>query len=169
MFDLFSATRSSSSRRDNVVAKPALPANTIARNAESLLDESKNYRSTEGNGRTKNAVTALGVTAGWEEYSRLRRKGLWLEELALGGGIPSGLLRRLMGYADDCAAFSSGRGGRRSGMYRSHMRYDFARNLNGKVLGEKDREELEALGTDPETLKRMRLAISYALYRMRTK
>lgn len=150
------------------VAKPALPANTIARNAEILLDESKNYRSTEGNGRTKNAVTALGVTAGWEEYSRLRRKGLWLEELALGGGIPSGLLRRLMGYADDCAAFSSGRGGRRSGMYRSHMRYDFARNLNGKVLAEKDREELEALGTDPETLKRMRLAISYALYRMRT-
>ena len=53
-------------------------------------------------------------------------------------------------------------------MYRSHMRYDFARNLNGKVLAEKDREELEALGTDPETLKRMRLAISYALYRMRT-
>ncbi len=150
------------------LAKPALPANTIARNAEALLNESKSYRRANENDRSKNAVTALGVTAGWEEYSALMQKGLWLEGLVLNGSVPSGLLMRLLGYADDCAAFLSGRGGRRSGMYRSRMRYDFARNLNSKILTDKDRQDLEALGTDPAALRRMRLAISCALYRMRT-
>lgn len=149
------------------ISKPALPANTIARNASTLLDMSKGYQRPEPNGRSKDAVTALGITAGWEEYSELIQKGLWLEGLVCDGHIPSGLLMRLMRYADDCDAFFSGRGGRRAGMYLSHMRYDFARNL-GKSLPKTDRENLEALGADPAALRRMRLAISYALYRMRT-
>jgi len=73
----------------------------------------------------------------------------------------------LLRYAEDCKDFRSGKGGRRSGMYRSHMRYDFARNLNAK-LPSADREELESLGTDPTALEQMRLPISYAMYRIRT-
>jgi CRISPR-associated protein Csm1 len=150
------------------IARPGLPANTIARNASDLLDEAKTYRRDGQNGKSKAAFTVLGVTAGWEDYPELLRKGRWLEELALAGHIPSGLVRRLLRYADDCEVFCAGMGGRRSGMYRSHMRYDFARNLTGEALAKEDREELEALGTDPGSLRRMRLPISYALYRMRT-
>ncbi|WP_022662633.1 type III-A CRISPR-associated protein Cas10/Csm1 [Paucidesulfovibrio longus] len=150
------------------ITKPTLPANTVARNASALLDESKKYQHSGEEGKTKNAVTVLGVTIGWEEYSALMQRGTWLERLVLEGHIPSGLAMRLMRYADDCLAFRSGKGGRRSGMYRSQMRYDFARNLNNKSLTQRDKEELEALGTDPLTLERMRLPISYALYRMRT-
>ena len=150
------------------ISKPSLPTNTIARNASILLDESKKYQRVGDNGKSKNAVTTLGITTGWEDYPALLRQGQWLEKLVLDGSIPSGLVRRLMGYADDCDAFLAGKGGRRSGMYRSHMRYDFARNLADKALPAKDKEDLEALGTDPKSLSRMRLPISYALYKMRT-
>lgn len=149
------------------ISKPSLPANTIARNASARLDEAKKYQRDGPNGKSKDAVEVLGVTTGWEDYPALLQRGQWLENLVIKGDIPPGLVLRLLQYADDCDAFLAGRGGRRSGMYRSHMRYDFARNLT-KSLSKEDREELEALGTDPKSLSRMRLPISYALYRLRT-
>ncbi len=149
------------------VTKPTLPTNTVARNASELLDQSKRYKRSGKSPRTKDAVTLFGVTTGWEEFSTLLLKGKWLEDLVMDEKIPSGLAMRLLRYAEDCKDFRSGKGGRRSGMYRSHMRYDFARNLNAK-LPSADREELESLGTDPTALEQMRLPISYAMYRIRT-
>lgn len=168
-FNRYVANNSSMSLSAGIfISKPTLPANTIARNAEALLKEAKAYQHPGKLARDKDAINVLGVTAGWAEYARLLQQGHWLENLVLDGHVPSALIRRLLNYADDCAAFLAGHGGRRRGMYRSHMRYDFARNLGGKTLLKEDKEKLEALGADPGALCRMRLPISYALYRIRT-
>lgn len=149
------------------VCKPTLPATAMARGAEDLLEAAKGFTREGKDARAKDAVSLFGVTTGWERFDFLLGRGRWLESLAREEVVPYGLLMRLLRYADDCRAFRSGIGGRRKGMYLSHMLYDFARNLK-KELPADDRQQLEGLARDPGTLEQMRLSVSSALYRLRT-
>ncbi len=149
------------------VGKAALPAHAMAREAENLLERSKGFARKDGEGKRKDAFTLFGVTDGWEAYPELLDKGDWLEGLILAGKVPAGLGMRLLGYAEACRAFRSGEKGSRGGLYVSHMAYDFSRNLKEKDLGTKDFDALTELRTSPKKLEKMRLSVSYALYRIR--
>ncbi len=149
------------------VGKAALPAHAMAREAEELLERSKGFVRGSGEGKRKDAFTLFGVTDGWEAYPGLVARGEWLERLILEGKVPAGLGMRLLGYAEACRAFRSGEKGARGGLYVSHMAYDFSRNLKEEVLGAKDFDALTELRSSPGTLEKMRLSVSYALYRIR--
>ncbi len=149
------------------VGKAALPVHAMAREAEELLERSKGFVRKAKAGKSKNAFTLFDVTDGWEAYAELMAKGDWLERLIVEGKVPSGLGMRLLGYAEACRAFRSGEKGSRGGLYVSHMAYDFSRNLKKDALGTEDFEALAALRSSPETLEKMRLSVSYALYRIR--
>ncbi len=152
------------------VAKPMLPARSVAQAAEDLLDQSKRYaRNAKAGGRTKNAFTLFGVTGGWEAYPKLLEAGRWIEGLVLEHKMTIGLAMRLLGYADDCRALCAGEPvSVRKGLYLAHMAYDFKRNLNEEKLTAADKEKLHGLRTSPETLERMRMPLSCALYRIRS-
>jgi len=147
-----------------LVSKPQLPAHTIAREVEDLLECSKKFMR-GGKAQDKNAFTLFDVTRGWEEYDELLQKGRWIENLVLDKKAPAGLVRRLLHYADSCRAFKSGN--TKEGLYLSHMAYDFKRNLNEKNLTKEEISQFNVLRAAPDQLELMRLPISYALYRLR--
>ena len=149
------------------VGKAALPVHAMAREVEDLLECSKDFVRNGQEGKPKNAFTLFGVTAGWESYGPLLDRADWLEKLILDGKVPAGLGMRLLGYAEACRVFRNGEKGARGGLYVSHMAYDFRRNLKEDVLGAEDFDALISLRSSPETLEKMRLSVSYALYRIR--
>lgn len=143
------------------VSKPGLPMHTLAHQAEELLECSKGR---EG----KNAVTVFNTTVGWERFGYLLEKGDWLHEILREGLMTIGLANRLRQYGDDLRAFENEHKIER-GMFRSHMSYDFARNLNPNM--EKDDPELwrgiMQIQQDQRLLRDIRLPVTYALYRLR--
>ncbi len=146
------------------VCKPGLPMQSLAHLAEELLERSKAYRETK---RGKNAVTLFDTTVDWGRFAELVKKGDWLHGILQKGLITMGLAGRLLGYGDDMRAVQEGQVER--AIFRSHMSYDFARNLD-QDLRENDSElwgELMGIQQDERLLGQIRLPVTYALYRLR--
>ncbi|MGE4345288.1 MAG: type III-A CRISPR-associated protein Cas10/Csm1 [Geoalkalibacter sp.] len=142
------------------VVKPALPVQSIADQAEELLDFAKSRPQ-------KDAVTLFGTTVGWGDFERLLDAGDWLHRLAGDGVIPRGLLSRLLYYGREHIAFHK-KGEIKRGIYLSHMSYDFARNLQEKNLpDQQERNKILAVKTDDFLLSHIDIPASYALYRLR--
>jgi CRISPR-associated protein Csm1 len=142
------------------VVKPALPVQSIADQAEELLEFAKSRPQ-------KDAVTLFGTTVGWGDFERLLDAGDWLHRLAGDGVIPRGLLGRLLYYGREHIAFHK-KGEIKRGIYLSHMSYDFARNLQEKNLpDQQERNKILAIKTDDFLLSHIDIPASYALYRLR--
>lgn len=145
------------------ISKPRLPVRTIADHAEHLLDE-KAKKFVSPNGEEKNAVNVFGVTTQWENFGTLLATGDKLESLVLEGKMSRGLAYRLLTYAAEHRALTRD-GDISKGMYKSHMCYDFARNLH--VQDQVERDGIVAMIADQFLLDHMHLPLTYALYRIR--
>lgn len=142
-----------------VVTKPMLPVHAIAEQAEALLEISKKAPG-------KNAVCLFDTCVTWTQFARLLAKGDWLLGLIRDKKVPKGLASRLLYYGGERCAFAAGEISR--GIYLSHMRYDFARNINEKTVSDpQERATIYALQHDNELLEKIRLPVTWALYRQR--
>jgi len=141
------------------VTKPMLPVYAIAKQAEDCLEISKHHPG-------KNAVTLFETCVGWKEFATLLAKGDWLHGLLRDKKVPKGLAGRLLYYGNERRAFVAGEIER--GIYLSHMNYDFARNITEKIVkNPKERAEILALQQDQQLLEKIRLPVTWALYRQR--
>jgi len=147
------------------VHRPGLPVHSIAEVAEEALEASKHYSTDNAK---KNAITLFDVTRDWQDFAQLKKQGdrllSWLDDEV----IPRALAARLLKYGEMHRLFVSGKD-MRAGIYKSHMRYDFARNLNEKKLpDEAARAEILGIQLNDKLLHDIRLPVSYALYQTRT-
>jgi CRISPR-associated protein Csm1 len=141
------------------VTKPMLPVHAIAKQAEDCLEISKHHPG-------KNAVSLFDTSVGWNEFAPLLAKGDWLHGLMRDKKVPKGLAGRLLYYGNERRAFVAGEIER--GIYLSHMNYDFARNITEKtVKNSQERSEILALQQDQQFLEKIRLPVTWALYRQR--
>lgn len=147
------------------LAKSGLPVRTLAHESETLLDASKE-RKTDVGALAKDAITVFGVTVSWADFHLLLEKGTWLEQLLLENKITQGLAYRLLQYGDDYKAFKDG--DIQKGLCLSHMKYDFARNVNDRNLSEQEKSDVYGMQQDEMLLRNLRLPVSYAFYRLRT-
>lgn len=141
------------------VVKPALPMHAMAKQAEDQLALSKKHAD-------KNAVTLFQTTVSWLDFSRLLERGDWMHALLRDDTMPRGLGARLLYYGQERGAFLAGEIKR--GIYISHMRYDFARNITPKTVQDPQaREKINAIQHDDFLLEHIRLPVTWALYRLR--
>ncbi|MFH1760190.1 MAG: type III-A CRISPR-associated protein Cas10/Csm1 [bacterium] len=149
------------------VVRPRLPVRKIGEYAEHFLDASKNAG--------KDSVTVFGITMPWKDAHDQFNNGEYLclkirENIEKHDkGINIALAYRLMSYADRQDAFK--KGDVNALMYKSHMTYDFERNIvkRNKEDGKQIRERLqEMLCTDDKSLKGfLRFPLTYAIYKNR--
>lgn len=141
------------------VVKPALPVHALADQAEQLLDHAKHLPE-------KNGVCLFDTCVPWQEFETLLEKGDWLHGLLRDKKLPHGLMSRLLYYGKERRAFLAGEIKR--GIYLSHMHYDFARNITDKTIKDaRERTEVLALQSDHGLLEKIRLPVTWALYRQR--
>jgi CRISPR-associated protein Csm1 len=141
------------------VTKPMLPVHAIAAQAETLLESAKHHPA-------KNAVCLFDTCVSWAGFAPLIDKGDWLHGLMRDKKVPKGLAGRLLYYGDERRAFVSGEIER--GIYLSHMQYDFARNITEKAVKDpRERSDILALQQDQQLLEKIRLPVTWALYRQR--
>lgn len=142
-----------------VVTKSALPVHTIASQAEAQLEKAKHHPG-------KNAVNLFSTTVSWESFSPLFEKGDWLQALIRDGVVPRGLAGRLLYYGNERRAFLDG--DIRRGIYLSHMRYDFARNITDRTIADSEqRAAIMAIQQDDLLMDNICLPVTWALYRLR--
>ncbi|MDT8405446.1 MAG: type III-A CRISPR-associated protein Cas10/Csm1 [Sulfuriflexus sp.] len=141
------------------VIKPSLPVRAIAEQAEELLERAKHLPQ-------KNGVSLFDTCVPWDEFAGLIAKGDWLHALVRDRKVPRGLLGRLLYYGNERRAFLAGEIKR--GIYLSHMNYDFARNITEKIVRDpQERSDILALQKDERLLEKIRLPVTWALYRQR--
>jgi hypothetical protein len=145
------------------VAKPGLPVHTLADMAEEHLEKSKKYKTNDS--IVKNSVTLFETTVQWNKFEYLIKKGDWLFDLIIKQTIPMGLASRLLYYSRQKAKFDQGE--IEYGIYKSHMRYDFTRNIQEKDMEPKKYKEIMDLQNNEDLLKMITLPVSFALYRIR--
>ena len=148
------------------VFKPGLPMRALRQAAEDALEKSKHLPG-------KDAATLFGISAAWTEFDNLLQRGEWLEDLCLKEIVTQGFVRRLLGYARDCAAFTANGEHHklydlRKGLYLSHMAYDIKRNCDVEKISPQDLGRLWGMGQDKQTFPQEELGITWALYRTRT-
>lgn len=146
------------------VHHPGLPVHAIAAVTEAALEASKHHQQGD---MLKDAVSLFDVTADWSRFEGLVAQGerllQWLDDEV----IPKGLAGRLLTYGDMHRRFALD-GDIPAGIYKSHMRYDFARNLNDKKLpNDIARAEILGMQNNDELMQDIRLPVSYALYQTR--
>lgn len=149
------------------VHKPREPVHGIVHQAETLLDDSKER--TEAGEEVKSGVTLFDVTIGWDRYRQLLDKGRWVEDLLLRGRITRGLAGRLLNYARQHRKWMDG--DIRAGLFKSHMEYDFKRNVYDRMKpGEEAEWEQIAIGLKnvQDEMQQLRLPVTWALYRVRS-
>lgn len=144
------------------VVKSLLPMHTIAGEAEKLLEESKGRKNKRGD-TIKNAITLFDVTTDWNEFSALLAQGDEYFDLLEEGKVTTGLIGRLLKYSRMYKDFIEGE--IRSGIYLSHMEYDFHRNL--KFEDDAERDNFTAV-KHADNLKHIAQPVTYALYRWRS-
>ncbi|MFK5926409.1 MAG: type III-A CRISPR-associated protein Cas10/Csm1 [Desulfuromusa sp.] len=146
------------------VVKPLLPMHTIADEAEKLLEESKRRKDPKDDQKEiKNAMTLFDVTTDWSKFSTLLEQGDEYFDLLEEGKVTTGLIGRLLEYSRMYKKFKAG--DIRSGIYLSHMEYDFYRNLKFKDSTERD--SFTAVKHE-DNLKYIAQPVTYALYRWRS-
>ena len=144
------------------VVKPLLPMHTITDGAEHLLEESKGRKDGAGK-EIKNGMTLFDVTTDWNRFSALIEQGDEYFDLLEEGKVTTGLIGRLLKYSRKYKAFKGG--DIRSGIYLSHMEYDFHRNL--KFEDPAERDNFTAI-KHTDNLKYSAQPVTYALYRWRS-
>ncbi len=146
------------------VIKPMLPVHAIATQANELLENAKNYPNKKH--PEKNAICLFDTCVSWSDFAPLLAKGDWLHGLLRDNKVPKGLAGRLLYYGNERRAFVAGAIER--GIYLSHMNYDFARNITEKsVKDPRERADILALQQDQKLLEKIRLPVTWALYRQR--
>ena len=145
------------------VTKPLLPMHTIADEAETLLEESKT-RENAGGTVVKDGITLFDVTSNWNEFSALLARGDEYFDLLEEGKVTTGLIGRLLKYSRMYDKFKN-HGHIPSGIYLSHMEYDFHRNLTFNDSAERD--NFTAVKHE-DNLKYIAQPVTYALYRWRS-
>lgn len=143
------------------LSAPKLPVRTIAERAENLLNDAKKY--SENGKKSKNAAACFGIIVSWNLFDDLVKHGMKLEQYILDGKLSMGLAYRLMKYSRDKRRFE--RGELRFGLYKSHMEYDFARNLKDESIEQKIRS-LVSGGTTP-VFNHIDFPVTYASYQIR--
>ena len=146
------------------IHKPGLPVHAIAEQAEAALEASKHYNQGD---QLKNAATLFETTVTWDEFHMLKKQGdkflQWLDNEI----ITRGLIARLLEYGNMQQRFASGQD-IKAGLYRSHMCYDFARNVDEKKVPDPaTRAEVLGIQLNDKLLGNIRLPVSYALYQTR--
>jgi len=144
------------------VVKPLLPMHTIVDSAEYLLEESKGRKDHTGQ-QIKNGITLFDVTTDWGKFSTLLEQGDKYFNLLEEGKVTTGLIGRLLEYSRMYKKFKEG--DIRSGIYLSHMEYDFHRNLTFKDPEERD--NFTAV-KHSDNLKYIAQPVTYSLYRWRS-
>ncbi len=142
------------------LSKPGLPVHTMADMAEKLLDQSKRRR--EGGRVVKDGMSVFDTTVSWDDFLLLLEKGKWLHGLLKDDKVPMGLAGRLLHYGEQKRSFESGK--IEQGMFRSHMSYDFERNISEKLA---ERKKIFEIQQDDFLLDNIKIPVSYALYRLR--
>ncbi|MCF6265493.1 MAG: type III-A CRISPR-associated protein Cas10/Csm1 [Desulfuromusa sp.] len=144
------------------VVKPLLPMHTIADEADKLLEESKERKNKRGD-EVKNGITLFDVTTDWNKFSVLLAQGDEYFDLLEEGKVTTGLIGRLLKYSRMYQNFNQG--DIRSGIYLSHMEYDFHRNL--KFKDDNERDNFTAV-KHKDNLEHIAQPVTYALYRWRS-
>lgn len=136
-------------------ADSSLPVRTMADKAEDQLELSKRGE--------KNRVTVFDTSVPWSEFRELLRAGEELFSLLEEGTLSGAFVYRLLGYFRQDADLREGKDIGRNALWRSHLRYDLARNV-------KKIETREWLVTTIEKhIGYLNIAIHVALYRTRKK
>lgn len=153
------------------VFKPKMPIRAIADKAEELLSEAKKREVEKV--VVKDGVSLFGDVVSWEQLAEQVNRGKDLEKLLSEGVLPSGLANRLLQYSRQKRKFQQEHQ-MKDLLYRSHMSYDFARNLTEQQFIKKDfaREDYQRFvsgwtGSDETWLEYAEIPLHYALYRVR--
>jgi len=145
------------------VFRPTLPIRELERRTDQLLDRSKEYQN--GND-IKNAVTLFDDTVPWPVFQSLISVGDWLSDEVRAKRLNTGFLHRLLRYGRQARRVEEG--DTRAAIYRSHLSYDLARNLENRL---KDYPEtwkrLNKWLISEEFRKHSSIPLHYALYRNR--
>ena len=144
------------------VFKPTLPIRDLARRAETLLELSKNFRTAEGE---KDAVTVFDDTVDWKTFKRLLEMGEWLSRQVEQEQFNTGFLHRVLHYGRQARLVESGEV--RAAIYRAHLSYDLARNIEKKVRPEVY-EKLNGWLVSEDFRQHSSIPLHYALYMNRT-
>jgi len=153
------------------VFKSKMPIRSIADQAEHLLNKAKSREVDQE--IVKDGVCLFGDVVSWQELSEQLERGKELEKLLSDKVIQSGLANRLLQYSRQKRRFSSHKQ-MEDLLYRSHMSYDFARNLSPKQFTQKDYgiQDYQRFvggwtGDDETWLANAEIPLHYALYRVR--
>ena len=146
------------------VVKPRLPVQAMARQAEAALEKAKGTDD-------KASLTLFGVTRSWRRARELLKKGQWLRGLVEDELLSTAQLMRLLDYSERCQRLHKD-GTLRDALWRAHLAYDLARNVDGKDKWEKegkegDRSKLKEWLQHDENIKDIPLPVTYALYQLR--
>ena len=144
------------------VFKPTLPVRDLANRTEKLLERSKHHLRGEDE---KDAVTVYDDTVDWKTYERLLLMGEWLSEQVTREQFNTGFLHRVLHYGRQARRVESGEV--RAAIYRSHLSYDLARNIEKKTNPEVFQKLNDWLMSEDFRLHST-IPLHYALYLNRT-
>ncbi len=170
-----------------LVEKSQMPIRALAEKAEHLLEASKDHKEINQSDRVvslKNAVSVFGHTVSWSYFQVLLKTGDWLKDLFENGNLTTALGYRMIQYSryhqrfNATGRYEGERADIKSGLYLSHMKYDFVRNLSDDSkdtkkktnhLSEKDYQGFMKISSDRKMLTHMEIPLFYSLYQNRTK
>ena len=148
-----------------------MPIRTIADQAEHLLNNAKAQEVDQE--IVKDGVCLFGDVIGWHELSEQLERAKELERLLADKVLASSFVNRLLQYSRQKRRFDREHK-MEDLLYRSHMSYDFARNLSQhqfaqKNYGVEDYERFVGgwIGEDETWLNHTEIPLHYALYRVR--
>jgi CRISPR-associated protein Csm1 len=154
------------------IFRSKMPIRSIADKAEELLSEAKGRKLDKE--LLKNGVSLFGDVVSWDELDSQINRGKELEKLIDSNVLPSGLANRLLHYSRQKRKFMKNHQ-MRDLLYRSHMSYDFARNLSEQQFTRNSftREDYQRFvsgwtGSDEAWLEKAEIPLHYALYRVRS-
>ena len=154
------------------IFKSRMPIRSIADKADQLLSAAKGRKLNKE--LQKNGVALFGDVVSWEELTAQIDRGKELEKLIDSNVLPSGLANRLLRYSRQKRKFMRDHQ-MRDLLYRSHMSYDFARNLSeqqftGNSFTRDDYQRFVSgwTGSDETWLEQAEIPLHYALYRVRS-
>ena len=140
--------------------KSKLIIDKIASQAEELLDLSKSEPQ-------KNSISLFNSTVSWEDFEKMYSYGRELEEL-FDSGLSVGPVYKMLEFADRAEQIQKGNikeilSQSKNALWKSNLIYTVERN----VKNEKAKNILLGFGTDPLSMVKSRIAVTYSLYTQR--
>lgn len=142
------------------LASKNTPVAIIASQAEELLDLSKSEPQ-------KNSISLFNTTVSWEDFEKMYSYGRELEEL-FDRGLSIGPVYKMLEFADRAEQIQKGNikeilSQSKNALWKSNLIYTVERN----VKNEKAKNILLGFGTDPLSMVKSRIAVTYSLYTQR--